>query len=59
MTRGHSQVFTMAAIVARLTRRRRQREALSLEYDYETSKVGRAGGREGERERGNKVIPIY
>ena len=30
----------MAAIVARLTRRRRQREALS-EYDYETSKVER------------------
>ena len=29
----------MAAIVARLTRRRRQREALSAEYDYETSKV--------------------
>ena len=41
LTCGYSRVSTMAAIVARLTRRRRQREALSAEYDYETSKVER------------------
>ena len=41
MALAGSSLFTMAAIVARLTRRGRQREALSLEYDYETSKVGR------------------
>ena len=44
-------VSSMAAIVARLTRRRRQREALSAEYDYETSKV--------ERERGGRFIKLF
>ena len=51
LTCGYSRVSTMAAIVARLTRRRRQREALSAEYDYETSKVER-------REDFSKDIPI-